>query len=384
MNALVNRWTQRPTRILGLMSGTSLDGLDIALIEWDSDDLADFRVADVHTFRYDAALQKDILQTITGTASDVCQANVRLGKIWGDYIRTYLADRDIPAQDIACIGSHGQTIWHESGESTLQIGESAEMSALTGIPVISNFREQDIAHGGIGAPLIPFLDWLLYRDLPGSTVALNIGGIANITCLSESMEATDVIGWDTGPGNMVMNTLASLATAGEQSYDKDGTLARRGTVNERLLQVLMNDEFVTKTPPKSTGREYYSEAFVRNRFDIAPELEEARLADALATACEWTAQSIISNITRFWKPLRGIDRLVISGGGVHNLSLMERLASHLPNTDILTCDEYGIAIDAKEAIGFAVLAMAFISGIPANLPGVTGARKSVVLGKLTK
>lgn len=384
MKSLIARLKQRPVRILGMMSGTSLDGLDMAMVEWDSDNLADFNVTEVYTFRYDSAVQKALLRSVTGTTRDVCQTNFQLGRIWGDYIQAYLADRKIQATDITCIGSHGQTLWHESGESTLQIGEPAVLTAMTGLPVISNFREQDIAHGGLGAPLIPFLDWLLYRDLPGNTVALNIGGIANITCLSATMETTTVVGWDTGPGNMVMNTLISLTTAGEQSYDQDGKLASQGDVNEKLLDALMNDEFVTKPPPKSTGREYYSEEFVRNRFDVSPEMDEEQQMDLLATACEWTARSIVYNITHFWKPHREIHRLIVSGGGAYNLSLMERLASHLPNTDILTGDEFGISIDAKEAIGFAVLARAFLSGIPANLPGVTGAQKSVVLGKLTR
>ncbi len=383
MISFFDRINKKPIRILGLMSGTSLDGLDLALVEWAGDDSSDFHVADTATFDYDAATRNTIAQCITGTTSDVCRINYQLGRIWGKRVHEYLRGLEFSPEDITCIGSHGQTVWHESGDSTLQIGEPAVISALTGIPVISNFREQDIALGGTGAPLIPFLDWTLYRSLPGNTVALNIGGIANITCLDPGAKSAEVVGWDTGPGNLVMNTLMALFTENRLTYDPDGQFARRGNIDEVLLESLMNDPFVRQTPPKSTGREYYSEAFVKKVFPITDKITEQRKADILATACEWTARSIAENITRFWKPEKEISRVVVSGGGAHNLCLMERLASHLSNPDILQCSEFGIPVESKEAIGFALLAYAFITGDPGNFPGVTGARESVVLGKLT-
>jgi len=383
MKSFIDRINKKPIWILGLMSGTSLDGLDLALVEWFGDDPSDFDVTNTATIDYDTETRNAIAQCITGTTSDVCSVNFQLGRIWGKQVNQYLNDTELNAEDITCIGSHGQTVWHESGESTLQIGEPAVLSALTGIPVISNFREQDIAWGGTGAPLIPFLDWTLYHSLPGNTVALNIGGIANITCLGHDADSDEVVGWDTGPGNMVMNTLMAIFTDNRLTYDHDGQFARQGRVDDELLELLMEDLYINRTPPKSTGREYYSQDFVRKMFPVSEELTKQRKADIVATACEWTARSIAGNITRFWKPQTEIDRVVVSGGGANNKCLVERLASHLSNPDILPCSEFGIPVDSKEAIGFALLAYAFIKEVPGNFPRVTGARKPVVLGKLT-
>ncbi|MEJ2051473.1 MAG: anhydro-N-acetylmuramic acid kinase [Calditrichota bacterium] len=211
-----------PQLIIGLMSGTSLDGLDIALLEWPGVELAGFEVRDTETYDYPSELRREILQSISGMTADVCRINFRLGHLWAEYVNEFLESRSLPPDVVTCIGSHGQTLWHESGKATLQVGEPAVLAAKTGIPVVSNFRENDIAAGGTGAPLIPFLDWLRFRQLPGNTVALNIGGIANITCLSEGMAANEVVGWDTGPGNMVMDTLIRHITNGRVTPDIDG------------------------------------------------------------------------------------------------------------------------------------------------------------------
>ncbi len=372
-----------PAQMIGLMSGTSLDGLDIALVEWTGSSLKDFKCTGYHTYRYPVSLKARILQTITGSTEQLCNLNFHLGRAWGKYVSDYLESRHLEPTDVNCIGSHGQTVWHQSGQSTLQVGEPALLSAATGIPVISNFRESDIAAGGTGAPLIPYLDWLLYHKEPGSTIALNIGGISNITCIHHDMTAEEVAGWDTGPGNLVLNTLMELLTDNRRHMDTGGEMASQGTPIPELLERLLQDPFVTAVPPKSTGREYYSRGYIKDHFPVSPNMVPAQQADILATACEWIAASIATNISRFYKPHREIDRIVVSGGGAYNLCLMEKLASHMSNADILTSAEYGVPIDAKEAIGFAVLARAFGLSIPTNLPGVTGASKSVILGKCT-
>ena len=383
MRAVFDRFDALPVRILGLMSGTSLDGLDIALVRWNTDEIADFSVEATDTMSYPNDFRQRVLKGMTGSAEEICALNFEFGRRWTEFIRSFLGTHQLSPEMITCIGSHGQTLWHISGDSTLQIGEPAVISASLGIPVVSNFREHDIAVGGTGAPLIAFLDWLAYRNLPGHTVALNIGGIANVTCISEGCAQEEVIGWDTGPGNMVVDTLIRQLTGGADRYDSGGAVALTGIVDPRLLAELMDDPFVQAPPPKSTGREYYSEAFVREHLHPERAQSPATQSDLIATASEWTVRAIAENIDTHWKPAEDIDRVIVGGGGVHNRYFMQRLASHFGNADISRCAEYGIPVDAKEAVGFAVLAYVSVQGIPANMPGVTGANRRTILGKLT-
>lgn len=379
----LNQTSDSPEIILGLMSGTSLDGLDIAMVRWDTESLDSFELMAFETYPYDESLQNAIMASITGSAAEICGMNFRLGSVWAGYVEQFLENHGLRPEEISCIGSHGQTIWHISGESTLQMGEPAVISTRTGIPVVSNFREHDIAAGGTGAPLIPFLDWILFRDLPGNTVVLNIGGIGNITCISEGCTRDEVKGWDTGPGNMVVNTLVQLITHGQEDFDRDGALAQKGRIDHDLLGKLMDDPFVQQSPPKSTGREYYTDEYVRDLFPLdEADTDEAR-ADLVATASEWTISAVASNVGAFWRPPESIDRVIVGGGGVHNQFFMERLASYFDNAEIVESGEFGTPVDAKEALGFAVFARAYRLRQPANLPGVTGAYRSVVLGKLT-
>ena len=383
MISLSTRLNKSPRHILGLMSGTSLDGLDIALVSWKDDVLESFTLEAFSTFPYPDDLQDKILQSIAGNAEQICTINFTLGHQWARNVGQFLETNDISPEDITCIGSHGQTIWHISGESTLQLGESAVMAAKTGIPVVSNFREHDIALGGTGAPLIPYLDWLMYRKLSGTTIALNLGGIANITCIEQDIPQSQVIGWDTGPGNMVVNTLVHIFSDGGQRFDIDGKWAMQGNVNSELLESLLETNFVSMSPPKSTGRELYSESFVREHFHPESADSQQKQANLVATAAEWTVASVAQNVTNYWKRPDEIHRVIVGGGGVHNQFFMQRLESHFPNAGIVSSEELGVPVDAKESLGFAVFARAFLEGIPANLPGVTGAKKPVVLGKLT-
>ncbi len=383
MQKIIRRLSQKPVRILGLMSGTSLDGLDIALVEWESQDIKSFQLKAFLTYEYPKQLEEKVMSGIQGSTKDICQLNFGLAKIWSEYINDFLMKHQISAGGINCIASHGQTLWHESGKSTLQLGETAWLREKTDIPVMSNFRERDIAAGGTGAPLIPFLDWTLFKELSGNSIALNLGGIANITCITKDIRAEEVQAWDTGPGNMVLNYLVRHYYGNEPGFDKDGAIARTGTVIPELLNRLLEDQFVSATPPKSTGREYYSPEFIEQHIINPAEENEWESRDIIRTVSEWTITSIAKNVQSFWKPIAEIDRVIVSGGGAFNGYFRERLASHFTNADIVPSSEFGIPVDAKESIGFAVLGFAFLHEIYGNLPAVTGANRQVILGKLT-
>jgi anhydro-N-acetylmuramic acid kinase len=274
---------------------------------------------------------------------------------------------------------HGQTIFHEGAPveylgrrvaSTLQIGEAAVVVQRTGVRTISNFRERDIAAGGQGAPLVPYVDYLLFRHPKRGRVALNIGGIANITVLPAGARPPDVIAFDTGPGNMVIDALVAHHTEGRHRYDRNGSIASRGKMHQRLLEAMMSDPYLNRKPPKTTGREQFGQQFVSGLLATG-----IALPDLIATATEFTARSIARAIPK------GVRELIVAGGGVHNRQIMRRLSGLLPGTDVMSSADFGIDPDAKEAIAFAVLAYEFVRGRPGNLPSATGARRSVILGK---
>ncbi|HLW76523.1 MAG TPA: anhydro-N-acetylmuramic acid kinase, partial [Bryobacteraceae bacterium] len=286
----------------------------------------------------------------------------------------------IALDSIQLIGMHGQTIFHEGSParflgrkiaSTLQIGEAAVVAERTGIPVISNFRERDIAAGGQGAPLVPFVDQLLFRDRRRTRVALNIGGIANITVLPPKSSQAPVIAFDTGPGNMIVDALVEHHTKGRQLYDRDGRIAERAHIDSRLLDSLLRP----RPASRSLGREQFGREFVARLLSTG-----IPLPDLIATATEFTAQSTALAIRN---SANGVSEIIASGGGIHNRRLMRRLAALLPGVQLSTTADYGIDPDAKEAIAFAILACEFARSRPANFPSATGARKSVVLGKLS-
>src|SRR5580658_5194298 len=342
------------------MSGTSLDGIDVAIV-----DIRGKRVETV-AFRsapYPAPVRDALLNV--STVAEVSRLNFQLGEL---YAKAVLATR----QPVELIGLHGQTVYHEGGKHTLQIGEAAVLAERTGIDVISNFREADIAAGGQGAPLVPYVDYLLFRHAKKNRVALNIGGVANITAIPAGAKSTEGVAFDTGPGNMVIDALVAHMTGGKQRFDRHGRIAREGTVRDDLLRTLLRNEFFKRKPPKTCGREQFGREFVEEL--LATGLS---LPDLIATATEFTAHSIVYQIFRTIEP----DEIIVSGGGVHNRWLMRRLRHHVTDAEITTSAEFGIDPDAKEAIAFAVLAYESARGRPANLPSATGARHPVVLGK---
>ncbi|MCX6893138.1 MAG: anhydro-N-acetylmuramic acid kinase, partial [Verrucomicrobia bacterium] len=291
--------------------------------------------------------------------------------------------------DITAIGSHGQTVHHLPNArtpSTLQIGEAAVIAERTGITTVADFRVGDMAAGGQGAPLVPYADWALFTDDARPRIVQNIGGIANLTFLPARAELADVIAFDTGPGNMIMDALAARATRGRQTFDRDGLLAARGTVSEKLLAEMMSHPFLKRHPPKTTGREEFGEVFVQRLLASARRL---RLGDEdiLATAMAYTAATIADAYGRFVLPRLGAKELgrlqvILGGGGAKNPELRRQLSRRLGAGELLTHEDFGIANAAKEALAFAILAHETLLGRPANVPGATGARRAVVLGKI--
>lgn len=329
------------------MSGTSLDGIDVAVVE--------IRGKRVETIAYKSTPYpksvRDALLNIS-TVEEVSRLNFRLGEL---YAKAILAINE----RVELIGLHGQTIYHEGGRHTLQIGEAAVVAERTGVDVISNFREADIAAGGQGAPLVPFVDRLLFGNTKKKRAALNIGGIANVTLLPTG------VAFDTGPGNMVIDALVAHMTGGKQTFDRDGRIARGGLVRQELLIELLANPYFRRRAPKSCGREQFGREFTRMLIQTG-----LPMVDLIATATELTVQTIARSIEA--------DEVIASGGGVHNKFLMERLRELIP---IRSSAEFGIDPDAKEAIAFAVLAYECAVGTPGNLPSATGAWHPAILGK---
>lgn len=390
---------------VGLMSGTSLDGVDAALVRLRGQaDKPSIRLRAFVTIPYPPALRQKLLRVASGeptSAGELSELNFVLGEIFAEAALKACRRGGVSPKALFVIGSHGQTIAHQGSQgdrrsarreagrysapeaSTLQIGEPAIIAERTGTPVVADFRPADIAAGGQGAPLVPLVDYLLLRDPARGTVALNIGGIANVTVIPSCAEPEQVLGFDTGPGNMVMDVLVRHFTRGRQGYDAGGRLAAQGRVIEPLLAAVLRLPFFRKRPPKSAGREQFGDDFVRRYFLSC----DAGFKDLLRTATELTAHSIADALQRFVFPYvkpPQLDRLVVSGGGAHNRLLVRRLRELLPRLQVEFSGKYGLPVDAKEAIAFALLAVRTMQGLPGNLPAVTGARRTVVLGKIVQ
>jgi anhydro-N-acetylmuramic acid kinase len=370
-------------RVCGIMSGTSLDGIDVAIVDIRGRKIEPIAV---HSVPYPKAVREAILgvsNTMTHSAS-ISRLHVLLGELCAEAVRATCRLKRIPLDSIALCGMHGQTIFHEGAPvnflgrfvaSTFQIGDPAVVAERTGLRTISNFRERDIAAGGQGAPLVPYVDYLLFRHARIGRGALNIGGIANITVLPAGAAREDVIAFDTGPGNMIIDALVYRLTKGEQNCDRDGRIARRAKIHTRLLAAMLSDPYFTLPPPKTTGREQFGGEFINGLIAIGIPIE-----DLIATATEFSARSIAAAISNY---ADRVKEVIASGGGVRNRWLMRRLRELLPGFDLRTSADFGIDPDAKEAIAFAVLAHEFAKGRPGNLPSATGARRTVLLGRDT-
>jgi anhydro-N-acetylmuramic acid kinase len=356
-------------RVAGLMSGTSLDGIDVAIV-----DIAGKSVKTIAhlTTPYQVTTRQRILDVplAVSAAGDLSRLNFELGELYAKAVEATCRRFQVPLESLDLVGCHGQTIYHEGGKNTLQIGEAAVIAERLGIPVVSDFRTRDIAAGGQGAPLVPFADFLLFSSTKRNRVALNIGGIANITVLPRAATADRVTAFDTGPGNMVIDQLM-----GAKRFDRDGAIAARGHIHGPLLASLLRDKYYGMPPPKTAGREQYGSQFVERLLGSGLPLE-----DLIATATALTAATIAAGVTRF---APGAEEVIAAGGGTHNRQLMAQIAAFLPNCRITTTAEFGIDPNAKEAIAFAILAYRTWKHQTGNLPSATGARRAVILGKVT-
>jgi anhydro-N-acetylmuramic acid kinase len=380
----------RGTLALGIMSGTSADGIDVALVRVAGRKAS---LENFAAFPFPRQVQKAILKLGEGravTTGEISQLNFLLGELFASAALAACKKFRVAPAQIDVIGSHGQTVFHQgtpsqfNGQrvaSTLQIGDPSMIAVRTGITTVGDFRPADMAAGGQGAPLVPFVDFLLYRHPRKGRVALNIGGIANVTAIPAGAGIEDVFAFDTGPGNMVIDALVRHFTVGRKGFDRNAEMAVKGKLLPRLLSLLLRDKYFPQIPPKTAGREQYGEKYVRSILSWR-EVREAKPEDAIRTVTILTALSILDAFHRFISPKAKIGELIVSGGGAHNPLLMAQLESGLNGVRVRTADDLGVPGDAKEAFAFAVLAHETLHKRPANVPGATGAKKAVVLGKV--
>lgn len=373
--------------IMGLMSGTSADGVDAVLMKiLGTPPALQWKVLGHSHVPYAAALRSEIFACFRPESSSVdrlCVLNFSLGRALADAVLVGIREAGLTPADVDYIGSHGQTVWHNPGEpepSTLQIGEPAVIAERTGIPVVSNFRTRDMAAGGQGAPLVAYVDTLLFAHQQRTRAAQNIGGIANVTYLPSASAPGTAFAFDTGPGNMLMDEAARLVSNGRLTCDLGGQLAAAGHVHAGLLAELMDDPYLRDLPPKTTGRERYGVQFAAQIWERARSLSLSP-EDLLATLTAFTAESIAQAYRQFL-PQFPAD-VIVSGGGAYNPTLMAELRARLAPAVVMTSQDFGLGVDAKEAAAFAMLAYETVHNRPGNLPAATGASHPVILGNLT-
>ena len=379
---------KKTLRVAGLMSGTSADAVDVAVI-----DISDggVEVVAFEMIPYPPPLRRRIFRLFgrsQGTVEHVCRMNFALGEVFAGAILTLCRKHAVSLESIDAIGSHGQTIWHDPAgwrcggrriSSTLQIGEPAVIAERTGILTVADFRTRDMAAGGQGAPLVPYADFVLFRHARRNRAIQNIGGIANVTFLPARGGLDGVLAFDTGPGNMIIDRLTQVITNGRLAFDRGGKAASHGCVDEKLLAEWMRHPYFRRHPPKSTGRELFGVHYA-DRLLAAARARGLADQDILATATAFTAQSIAEAYRRL---LPGkVDEVILCGGGSWNRTLVDMICRRLAGTPVRQMDDLGISVDAKEAVSFAILAYATLRGRPGNVPSATGARRPVVLGKI--
>jgi len=389
--------TARTMKVIGMMSGTSADGIDAALVEISGAPPAiTAKLAGHFHQAFPAYLRERILRLANGaatTTADVSELNFLVGEELARAALGALRKWRAAAKDVDLIGSHGQTIFHQGVKSkmqgrvrvpsTLQVGDISVIAARTGIPTVGDFRPADMAAGGQGAPLIPFADYLLYGDSLRGRVALNIGGIANVTVIPAHAKPEEVFAFDTGPGNMIVDALVERTSRGRQAFDRDARIALSGRTISELLVRLMREPYLRQKPPKSAGREQFGAAYAAELLAWGKR-HYAGAPDLIRTATIFTAMSIADAFRRFILPRAHVEELVVAGGGAHNPLMMAQLAAALPGVEVIPASRFGVPPEAKEAFGFALLAYESFHGRPANLPSATGAKRPAVLGKLAR
>ncbi len=387
--------------LIGLMSGTSLDGVDAALVSIQTDEKQDISKVTMEGFHY-MPYSDDIREKLmalcsleTARLDELVVAHFGLSEWYAYSVEQLLQATGISAAQVDAICMHGQTIWHVSGttpfpgpqgslpvRASLQIGELSTVAERTGIPVVGNFRARDLAAGGEGAPLVSYADMVLFRDAQKGRVLQNIGGIANVTVIPAGARMEQVFAFDTGPGNMVIDEIIKIGTDGLQRYDEGGELAASGRASQELIQIFLADPYYKLLPPKSTGREVYGKSFVE-QFRAEAAKRGLSFEDVVASATALTALTITDAYKQFVFPKAQINEVIVSGGGGHNKTLLQMVKQELPaEIRVTTTAEFGIPDDAKEAVAFAILGHETLMGKPSNVPSVTGATKPVVLGNL--
>jgi anhydro-N-acetylmuramic acid kinase len=366
---------------IGLMSGTSLDGVDAAVVRLRGDRPAVSLIA-FATVPYDAAFRARVLDLLRGgTPRDLALLHVALGERLADAADAVLARARLRRDALAFVASHGQTVWHEPGRATLQLGDPAVIAERMGVPVVSDFRSRDVAAGGQGAPLVPVADALLFSAPDRPRILLNVGGMANVTWVPPGGDVTAVRAFDTGPGVAVMDAVVRQLRPG-LTHDAEGALAARGHADEALVAELLTDPFFAAPPPKSTGREVFGDALAAGIVrEIRVRRPDATDEDCVATALAFTVTAIADQVGR-WLPDDGAE-VVVSGGGARNPELVRRLAARLPGRAVRRFDELFFDGDAKEAVAFALLGWLTLRGRPGNAPSATGATGPRVLGSIT-
>lgn len=383
---------EAPAIVCGLISGTSADGVDAVCGRFDSEEPpagAVWETLGSAVVPYPAEVAEALRDPESLRAPDLARLHVVVGRIFAQAAAKSIDAAGVQPDDVALIGSHGQTVWHDPEgtlggvPATLQIGEPAEIAALTGRPVWSDFRTADVAAGGQGAPFVPYVDWLLFSDPSVWTVCLNLGGIANITLLPPAACLDAVLAFDTGPANIVLDTLARRLLGEE--CDEGGMEAQAGEVDPERLSCALDDPYFARPAPKSTGREAFGAAFVERHFGPLEGLSALERHERFATAAALTVESVALAIEGgCGTPVVPDDGVVlVSGGGRKNRVLMEGLASRCAPRRVLAVDERGIDGDLKEAIAFAILGYESARGRSVNVPSATGARRAVRCGRLT-
>ena len=401
---------QPAVKLIGLMSGTSLDGVDAALVEISGDDERSFS-ASLLAFRsrpYAPAQRREIREAIErGGAKELCRLDAALGRWWAPAVRKVCDAAGVAPEEVAAIGSHGQTIWHAPPAASetdargrpgpadapgsppqeaplgasLQLGNASVLAEETKIPVVGDFRSADLAAGGEGAPLVPFADRLLYAHRTRRRALQNLGGMGNVTWLPPKGSREPLLAFDTGPGVALVDAAAEMATGGRLAFDEDGRMAASGVVDPVLLAELMDHPFFRRPPPRSTGRELFGREMVRALRDRRRVQDEGAWRDLLATLTALTARSI-GEAYRRWVIPRGVDEVSLTGGGAHNPCMVEAIRRELAPLPVRGGEAWGWDPDAREAVAFAILAWARLRAVPGNVPEATGAGGPRVLGSL--
>lgn len=378
--------------VIGLMSGTSCDGIDAALVRISgsyTDTVA--REEAFVSVPYEPEVRERLLALVKGDeggSRELMRMSFLLGSLFLAACIRLCESAHVSPGEIDLIGSHGHTVFHQPSaedylghkvRGTMQIGDVSALASYFSCPVVSDFRVRDFAEGGMGAPLVPYTEYILYSDPDKDVAYQNIGGIGNVTLLKRGGGPDEVVAFDTGPGNVLIDALISVYTQGRELYDDKGAFAARGSLSPVLQEFFLADEYLNRTPPKTTGREYYDSRYVARILDIAGE-NHIPPEDVMCTVTWFTACSIVRSFSYF--PSFHPQRLIVAGGGSHNELLMSQIAQLLPDTQVVTGDEAGIRSDSKEAVAFAVLANETIAGNTNCLTGATGAARASVLGKI--